>query len=134
MICHLEDSSFNPSGTCSDSMDCNACSMDLQQISGACFSQSDSISVVVWPSYRGRFVPFGQIVFGLDPKADKYRPAWVRGAWLGKGSTDMDLLTTDGQSVIRTKAVRRIGLVKSGTQLQSLEVKLHPVRFSGTHR
>jgi hypothetical protein len=30
--------------------------------------------------YRGRIVPFGQVVFGLDPKADKYRPAWVRGA------------------------------------------------------
>ena len=59
--------------------------------------------------YRGRIIPFGQVVFGLDPKADKYHPAWVRGAWLGKDLTHMDLLATDGQSVIRTKAVRRIG-------------------------
>ena len=51
---------------------------------------------------------FGQTTFGLDPKADKYRPAWIRGAWLGKDSSDMDLLF-DGQSVIKTKAVRRIG-------------------------
>ena len=58
--------------------------------------------------YRGRIVCFGQTTFGLDPKADKYRPAWIRGAWLGKDSSDMDLLF-DGQSVIKTKAVRRIG-------------------------
>ena len=54
---------------------------------------------------RGKIVPFGQVVFGLDPKADKYRPAWIRGAWLGKDSADMDLLTSDGQSMIRTRAV-----------------------------
>ena len=58
--------------------------------------------------YRGRIVCFGQTTFGLDPKADKYRPAWIRGAWLGKDSSDMDLLFY-GQSVIKTKAVRRIG-------------------------
>ena len=44
----------------------------------------------------------------MDPKADKYRPAWIRGAWLGKDASDMDLLY-DGHGVIRTKAVRRIG-------------------------
>ena len=44
--------------------------------------------------YRGKIVPFGQVVFGLDPKVDKYRPAWIRGAWLGKDSADMDLLTS----------------------------------------
>ena len=54
---------------------------------------------------RGKIVPFGQVVFGLDPKADKYRPAWIRGAWLGKDSADMDLLTSDGQNMIRTRAV-----------------------------
>ena len=59
--------------------------------------------------YRGKIVAFGQNVFGLDPKADKYRPAWIRGAWLGKDSSDMDLISTDGQSVVRTKAIRRIG-------------------------
>ena len=59
--------------------------------------------------YRGKLVSFGQTVYGLDPKADKYRPAWIRGAWLGKDSTDMDLISTDGQNVVRTKAVRRIG-------------------------
>ena len=52
---------------------------------------------------------FGQTVCGLDLKADKYRPAWIRGAWIGKGSFDMDLIATDGQSVVRTKAIRRIG-------------------------
>ena len=52
---------------------------------------------------------FGQTVFGLDPTADKYRPAWIRGASLGKDSSDMDLISTDGQSVVRTKAIRRIG-------------------------
>ena len=72
--------------------------------------------------YRGRIVPFGQVVFGLDPKADKYRPAWVRGAWLGKDSTDMDLLTMDGQSVIRTKAVRRIGEEWDATLVLGVEI------------
>ena len=59
--------------------------------------------------YRGKIVAFGQTVFGLDPKAGKYRPAWIRGAWLGKDSSDMDLISTDGQSVVRTKTIRRIG-------------------------
>ena len=58
--------------------------------------------------YRGKIVSFGQTIFGLDPKADKYRPAWIRGAWLGKDAADMDLIF-DGQNVIKTKAVRRIG-------------------------
>ena len=72
--------------------------------------------------YRGRIVPFGHVVFGLDPKADKYRPAWIRGAWLGKDSTDMGLLTTDGQSVIRTKAVRRIGEEWDATLVLGVEI------------
>ena len=59
--------------------------------------------------YRGKIVAFGQTVCGLDLKADKYRPAWIRGAWIGKDSFDMDLIATDGQSVVRTKAIRRIG-------------------------
>eukprot|EP00435_Cladocopium_sp_Y103_P025328 s3318_g6.t1 len=59
--------------------------------------------------YKGKIVCFGQTVFGLDPNADKYRPAWMRGAWLGKESADMDLISTDGQTVVKTKAVRRIG-------------------------
>ena len=46
--------------------------------------------------YKGRVVSFGQIVFGLDPKAMKYKPAWRRGAWIGKDISDMDLLSTDG--------------------------------------
>ena len=50
----------------------------------------------------------GRATFGLDPKADKYRPAWIRRAWPGKDSSDMDLLL-DGQSASKTKAVRRIG-------------------------
>ena len=58
--------------------------------------------------YRGKIVCFGQIIFGLDPKADKYRRAWIRGAWLGKDAADMDLIF-DSQIVIRTKTVRRIG-------------------------
>jgi len=72
--------------------------------------------------YRGKIVPFGQVVFGLDPKADKYRPAWIRGAWLGKDSADMDLLTSDGQSVIRTKAVRRIGNEWDATLVLGVEI------------
>ena len=48
-------------------------------------------------------------MFGLDPKATKYKPAWRRGAWLGKDvPSDMDLISTDGQTIIRTKAIRKI--------------------------
>ena len=79
--------------------------------------------------YRGKIVPFGQVVFGLDPKADKYRPAWIRGAWLGKDSADTDLLTSDGQSVIRTKAVRRIGNEWDATLV--LGVEIMPVKLLG---
>ena len=58
--------------------------------------------------YKGKVVSFGQTVFGLDPKATKYKPAWRRGAWLGKAIADHDLISTDGQCIIRTKAVRKI--------------------------
>jgi len=58
--------------------------------------------------YSGKIACFGQTIFGLDPKADKYRPACIRGAWLGKDAADMGLIF-DGQIVISTKAVRRIG-------------------------
>ena len=58
--------------------------------------------------YKGRIPGFGQTVFGLDPKAVKYKPGWRRGAWLGKDSADMDLISTDGQTIMRTKAVRKI--------------------------
>ena len=58
--------------------------------------------------YKGRITGFGQTVFGLDPKAVKYKPGWRRGAWLGKDSADMDLISTDGQTIMRTKAVRKI--------------------------
>ena len=56
--------------------------------------------------YKGKITGFGQTVFGLDPKAKKYKPAWRRGAWLGKDVSDMDLILTDGQTVVRTKAVK----------------------------
>ena len=59
--------------------------------------------------YRSKIVAFGSTVFGLDPKAGKYRPAWIKGACLGKDSADMDLFFADGLSVVRTKANRRIG-------------------------
>ena len=58
--------------------------------------------------YKGRITGFGQTVFGLDPKAVKYKPGWRRGAWLSKDSADMDLISTDGQTIMRTKAVRKI--------------------------
>ena len=48
-------------------------------------------------------------MFGLDPKATKYKPAWRRCAWLEKDvPSDMDLISTDGQTIIRTKAIRKI--------------------------
>ena len=72
--------------------------------------------------YRGKIVAFGQTVFGLDPKADKYRPAWIRGAWLGKDSSDMDLISTDGQNVVRTKAIRRIGDEWDATLVLGMDV------------
>ena len=74
---------------------------------------------------------FGQTVFGLDPKADKYRPAWIRGAWLGKDSSDMDLISADGQSVVRTKAIRRIGDEWDATLVLGMDVT--PSQVSG-HR
>ena len=59
--------------------------------------------------YKGKVTGFGQIVFGLDTKAAKYKPAWRRGAWLGKDVlSDMDLISTNGQTIIRTKAIRKI--------------------------
>ena len=80
-------------------MGCNARCVELQQVSGACFSQGDSISIVVWPSLQRQNC-----------------------AWLGKDSTDMGLLTTDGQSVIRTKAVRRIGEEWDATLVLGVEI------------
>ena len=44
----------------------------------------------------------------MDPKATKYKPAWRRGAWLGKDIADHDLISTDGLCIIKTKAVRKI--------------------------
>lgn len=64
--------------------------------------------------YSGKIVCFGQTVFGLDPKADKYRPAWIRGAWWGKDAADMDSII-DGQIVIKIKTVRRIGEERDAT-------------------
>ena len=68
----------------------SALCVDLQQISCSFFPAQRP--------YKGKTLCFGQTIFGLDPKADKYRPAWVRGAWLGKDSNDIDLIF-DGQSV-----------------------------------
>ena len=64
----------------------------------------------LWGSpYKGKITGFGETVFGLDPKATKYKPAWRHGAWLGKDvPSDMDLISTDGQTIIRTKAIRKI--------------------------
>ena len=58
--------------------------------------------------YHGKLASFGQAVFGLDPKATKFKPAWRKGCWLGKDTSGMDLICTDGQTIIRTKAVRKI--------------------------
>ena len=74
---------------------------------------------------------FGQTVFGLGPKADKYRPAWIRGAWLWKDSSYMDFVSTDGQSVVRTKAIRRIGYEWDATLVLGMDVT--PSQVSG-HR
>lgn len=58
--------------------------------------------------YQGRLVCFGQTVYGLDPKATKFKPAWRKGAWIGKDSAGMDLIATDGLCIIRTKAMRKV--------------------------
>ena len=59
--------------------------------------------------YHGRVTSFAQTVFGLDPHANKYRPAWVKGVWLGKDQLDMDLIGVSSESIIRVKAVRKTG-------------------------
>ena len=43
--------------------------------------------------------------------------------WLGKDAFDMDLLSTDGQSVVRTKAVRRIGEEWDATLVLGVEIR-----------
>ena len=58
--------------------------------------------------YQGRLACFGQTVYRLDPRASKFKPAWRRGAWIGKDSSGMDLIATDGLCIIRTKAVRKV--------------------------
>ena len=58
--------------------------------------------------YRGKLVCFGQTVYGLDPRATKFKPGWRKGAWIGKDTANMDLIATDGFSIMRTKAVRNV--------------------------
>ena len=58
--------------------------------------------------YQGRLVCFGKTVYGLDPKATKFKPAWRKGAWIGKDSASMDLIATDGLCIICTKAMRKV--------------------------
>ena len=58
--------------------------------------------------YHGKAASFGQTVFGRDPQATKFKPAWRKGCWLGKDTSGMDLICTDGQTIIGTKAVRKI--------------------------
>ena len=58
--------------------------------------------------YRGRLVCFGQTVYGLDPRANKFKPGWRKGAWIDKDSSNMDLIATDGMFIMKTKAVRKV--------------------------
>ena len=58
--------------------------------------------------YHGKAASFGQTVFDRDPQATKFKPAWRKGCWLGKDTSGMDLICTDGQTIIGTKAVRKI--------------------------
>ena len=58
--------------------------------------------------YKGKITSFGQTVYGLDPRISKFKPAWKKGAWLGKDTAGMDLISTDGQFIIKTKAARKL--------------------------
>ena len=61
--------------------------------------------------YEGKIT---ETVFGLDPKATNFKPAWRRDAWFGKDvPSDMHLISTDGQTIIRTKAIRKIASKRS---------------------
>ena len=58
--------------------------------------------------YRGPLVCFGQTVYGLDPRASKFKPGWRKGAWIGNDTSNMDLIAPDGFFILRTKAVRKV--------------------------
>jgi hypothetical protein len=92
-------------------MGCNECVMALQQKQCAFDVEGGSLSKFV-----GTAIPRQGCELWADsvppvwtqPKATKYKPAWRCGAWLGKDIADHDLTSTDGQFIMRTKAVRKI--------------------------
>ena len=72
--------------------------------------------------YKGKITMFGQVVFGLDPLIKKYRPAWRKGIWLGKDSSDHDLVATSSNEVTKTKAIRKTGHHWDASELLALEI------------
>lgn len=70
--------------------------MDLQPVPRRYHSENDPYQSLWGRPYKGRITGFGKTVFELHAKAVKYKPGWRRGAWLGKDSADVDLISTDG--------------------------------------
>ena len=95
--------------SCCGTMGSNACCMALQQVQRSCYVVNIPCQSLWGRPYEGTITGFGETVFGLGPKATKYKPAWKPCAWLGKDvPSDMDLISTDGQTIIRIKAIRKI--------------------------
>ena len=72
--------------------------------------------------YSGKLANFGQMVFGLDPKAGKYKPMWKRGVYLGKDAAGHDVIGTAPGEFPRTKALRRTSNLWCGEDALAMEI------------
>lgn len=70
----------------------SSCVLAAEQISCQKCNRYDCLPVSEGPSYKDRVCCFGETVHGLDALQAKCESQWRRGAWLGQGNMDDDLV------------------------------------------
>ena len=83
--------------------------------------------------YLGRICGFGSTVYGLVGTASKYKPRWTKGAWLTKDGSDQNVIATDSERLVRTRAIRQVGEEFDVELLQCLEASPEQLLKVATH-
>lgn len=83
--------------------------------------------------YLGRICGFGSTVYGLVGTASKYKPRWTKGVWLTKDGSDQNVIATDSERLVRTRAIRQVGEDFDVELLQCLEASSEQLLKVATH-
>ena len=83
--------------------------------------------------YLGRICGFGSTVYGLVGTASKHKPRWTKGVWLTKDGSDQNVIATDSERLVRTRAIRQVGEDFDVELLQCLEASPEQLLKVATH-